>query len=116
MAQDQYLDIYVGENRTLALAARDSSNTPSNLTNKTVTWGIAFPPYSPDDYVPIITKTGTVTDAANGLYTVAILPADTKWMCGGNYTHQAYTTDNTGSISLVTVGTIRLREIIQNPT
>ncbi len=113
MAQNQLLDMYRGENRTFALAARDNANNPTDLTGKTVTWGLAFPPYSPDWSDAIITKTGTVTDAANGLYTVAILPSDTCYLCEGNYIHQAYTTDNSGAISVVTQGTFHLRSIVR---
>jgi hypothetical protein len=112
LAQEQFLDIWLGENRTLSLQARDNANNPSDLTGKTVTWAVGFPPYEPDWPEPIITKTGTVTDAAGGLYTVAITPTDTKYMAAGNYTHQAYTTDNTGSVSVVTEGTFRLRGLI----
>ncbi len=113
MSQIQDIDLYQGENRTLSLAARDSSNLPSNLTGKTISWGVSFPPYAPDWQDSIITKTGTVTDAANGLYTVAILPSDTKCLMEGNYIHQAYTTDNAGSVSVVTAGTFRLRPIVR---
>jgi hypothetical protein len=110
--QEQLLECFAGENRTLSLAARDNSNNPSNLTSKTVTWGVSFPPYAPDWRDAIITKTGTVTDAANGLYTVALTPSDTQCLMEGNYTHQAYTTDGTGSVSIVTEGTFRLRRTI----
>ena len=116
MAQQQDLDVYVGENRTFSLAARDSTNTPVNLTNLTVTWGIAFPPYSPDDYCPIFTKTGTVTDAANGLYTVAVTPTDTKGLDDGDYVHQAYTTDTNGSVALVTAGVLHMHAMIRQLT
>ncbi len=113
MAQEQSIDIWMGENRTLSLAARDNANNPSDLTGKTVTWKVAFPPYEPDWPEPIITKTGTVTDATGGLYTITITPQDTCLLASGNYTHQAYTTDNAGSVSVVTDGTFRLRPIVR---
>ncbi len=113
MSQQQYLDLYKGENRTFNLAARDNANNPSDLTGKTVTWAIAFPPYCPEWTDALVTKTGTVTDAAGGLYTVAITPSDTKCLSDGTYTHQAYTTDNSGSVSVVTEGTFRLRATVR---
>ena len=113
MAQEQYLEVFRGENRTLSLAARDSSNNPKDLTGLTVTWAISFPPYMPEWNDALVTKTGTVTDATNGLYTVAITPTDTRNLEEGNYTHQAFTTDNSGSISIVTDGTFRLRSSIK---
>ncbi len=112
MAQEQFLDVFRSENRTLTLAARDNSNNPSDLTGKTVTWVLAYPPYDPDCPEGIITKTGTVTDATGGLFTIAIAPTDTRYLSAGNYTHQAYTTDTNGSISLVTEGTFRLRSVV----
>ncbi len=113
MAQLQWLDIWQGENRTLALAARDNSNNPSDLTGKTITWSVSFPPYDPSLALALITKTGTITNAAGGLYTVAITPQDTQFMTGGNYIYQTFTTDGTGSVSVVTEGTFRLRPVVQ---
>lgn len=113
MPQQQFLDMYRGENRTFTLAARDNSNLPSDLTGVTVTWALSFPPYAPEWNEAIITKTGTVTDATGGLYTIAITPSDTRCMAEGNYTHQAYTTDDDGSVSVVTEGTFHLRATVR---
>jgi len=113
MAQKQFVDLYQGENRTLNLIARDNSNNPTDLTGKTITWAVAYPPYDPSLRQAVITKTGTITDAVNGLFTVAIIPNDTACLTGGNYEHQAYTLDNAGSVSVVTEGTFRLRCVVQ---
>ncbi len=113
MAQKQWIDIWQGENRVLPLAARDNSNNASNLTGKTLTWVVSFPPYDPDLNLAILTKVGTITDASGGLYTIAITPEDTQCMTAGNYLYQTATTDNTGSVSIVTEGTFRLREIVR---
>ncbi len=113
MAQRQLIDIWQSENRVLPLAARDNSNLPSNLTGKTITWSVSFPPYDPALSLALLTKSGTITDAANGLYTIAITPQDTSCMTGGNYLYQTVTTDNTGSVSVVTEGTFRLREVVR---
>lgn len=109
MAQDQYLETFAGENRTLSLQARDSANNPVNLTGLTVTWGLAYPPYAPEWYTPLVQKTGTVTSASGGLFTVALLPSDTAAFPSGNYIHQAWTTDSSGNIAVVTIGTIKVR-------
>lgn len=106
----QWLDVFQGEDRTLALEARDNSNNPTDLTGQTVTWGVGFPPYDPTLAMTIVSKTGVVTDAAGGLYTVTLDPGDTASLQPGNYVHQAFTTDgSTGAISYVTVGTLRVR-------
>lgn len=113
MPQLQFLDVYQGENRTLALAARDNSNNPVDLTGQAVTWGVSFPPYDPSISQALLTKTGTVTNAPQGLYTVALTPDDTASLTDGNYTHQAFTTAAAdGSIAYVTYGTFRVRRHI----
>ena len=116
MPQLSFVDLYQGENRTLALAARDTSNNPVDLTTKAITWEVAFPPYDPTLSQALITKTGTVTSASAGLYTVAIVPTDTSCLTPGNYMFQAFSTDNsTGSVSYVTYGTFRVRPVVMPP-
>ena len=112
MANLQLCEVYQGEDRTLALQARDNSNNPTNLTGKTVTWSVSFPPYDPRISQALITKTGTVTSASTGGYTVTVTPGETACLTAGNYTHQAFTTDTTGAISYVTVGPFRVRRHI----
>ncbi len=112
MAQQMDAEVFAGDNVTLPLAARDRSNNPVNLTGLTVTWGLAYGPFTPDCRVAILTKTGTVTSASGGLYTVAVLPNDTSGLPDGNYTHQAYTTDTSGNVATVTFGTFRVRRYI----
>ena len=108
----QLLEVYQGEDRTFNLAARDNSNNPTSLTGKTISWSISFPPYDPSISQALLTKTGNVTSASGGLYTVTITAGDTACLTAGNYGYQAFTTDTTGAISYVTVGPFRVRSHI----
>ncbi len=113
MANIQLVDIFQGENRTFNLQARDNSNNPANLTGKTLTFSVAFPPYDPGLSQAVITKTGTIVSASAGTYTVAITPTDTQFLDSGNYTHQTFTTDGAGLVSIVNEGIFRLQPIVQ---
>lgn len=103
MANVQHLDVFSGENRTATLYARDSDNAVVNLSGKAVQWAVGRRPRDLDCDALVISKTGTVTDAAGGAFTVAILPSDTQYM-QGDYQHQAETTDGAGLKAIVTVG------------
>lgn len=113
MAQTQHIDAFRETNRTVILAARDASNKPQNLTGLTITWLAGFPPLSPGCAQAVITKAGTITNAAGGLYTISLIPSDTMFLDSGNYAHQAFTTDGSGNIAVVTAGQLRLRSIVE---
>jgi hypothetical protein len=99
----QHLDVYAGENRTATLYARDSDIAVVSLSGKTVQWVVGRRPRDINCDAAVFTKTGTVTDASGGAFTVAILPADTQYL-EGDYRHQAETTDGSGLKAIVTVG------------
>lgn len=113
MANQQNIDIFQGTNRTLNLGARDASNNPVNLTGLTITWLVGFPPFVPWLSQAVITKAGAIANAAQGLFTVAMIPSDTQCLEGGNYAHQAITIDNNGNRAIVTEGQFRLRSIVE---
>lgn len=50
----------------------------------------------------------SITDAANGKFTVTLAPADTKTLAVGTYYHEAEVTDSLGNVSTVTVGKVTL--------
>ena len=103
MPNVQHLDVYAGENRTATLYARDSDNAAVNLSGKTVQWVVGRRPRNLDCDAAVITKSGTITDAAGGAFTVAIIPTDTQYL-RGDYQHQAETLDGSGLKAIVTVG------------
>lgn len=112
MANLQNLDCFLGENKTFTLYARDSSNAPVDLTGKTISWSVARSPNFPWQNVAIFTVAGVIVNAPAGSFTVALIPGETFNLTPGNYCHQAKTIDNTGGISVVTYGTLRLRSYI----
>ena len=73
------LTITRGDERTLSVAVLNPNGTPANLTGKRVLWAAKRHPSE----TAVVSKSSTaggitVTDAANGLATVTILPADTS--------------------------------------
>jgi len=103
----QHLEVYSGENRTFTLYARDSSNVPVSLTGKTITWYVGVRPNDPANVSAVFTKTGTITVAASGIFTVSVSAADTGSL-EGDYQHQATTTDGSGKVAVVCVGRLRI--------
>ncbi len=102
--------LFAGANKTFTLYARDDSNVPLSLTGGTIQWRVGKGPANPQSNVPIFSKTATVTDSANGVYTVAVTPSDTQFM-QGDYEHEAWLTVS-GAVSVVTTGRLRIRPYI----
>jgi hypothetical protein len=112
VANVQHVDLYAGENRTLTLNARDSSNAAVSLAGKTITFRVGQRPAFPWMTNAVFTKTGTATVTASGTYTVPILPADTQYL-GGEFEHQTITTDGSGVITVVNTGRFKIRKFIE---
>lgn len=111
MANVEHFEVYGGENRTLTLHGRDSTNTAVNLTGKTIAWRVGRPPNDPDLRFPVFSYTGTATVTTSGVFSVAILATDTLDLYG-EYLHQASTTDGSGNIALVSQGRLKIRRMI----
>lgn len=105
----EHIDLFAGEDRTVTLHGRDASNSPVSLTGKTVAWYMGRSPLAPNDGRALLTKTGTVTVAAAGTFTVAIDAADTAAL-EGDYEHmaKAVTTDG-GDVAVIVNGRFRIR-------
>lgn len=104
----EHFDVYSGENRTLTLHARDSSNAAVSLTGKTTTVYVGRRPNDPDVESAVFTKTGTTISASAGTFSIAITPSDTSDL-GGDYIHQAKTVDSSGNVAVVSTGRFRVR-------
>lgn len=111
MANLEHFEMFGGENRTLTLHARDFTNTAVNLTGSTLAWYLGAPPQDPDMRAAFITKTGTILSAPAGTFTVALMPTDTQDL-HGEYLHQAVATDGSGNESVVSMGRLRLRRLM----
>ncbi|MBS0219142.1 MAG: hypothetical protein JSR91_00220 [Proteobacteria bacterium] len=108
MSNMQDIEVFAGENRTLALAARDASNLPVDLTGSTVAWYVGRGPRWPCNVHPLITKTATLTTPASGLFSVAVDPSDTQY-AQGDFAHEAHMTDADGNVTMVCMGRFRVR-------
>jgi hypothetical protein len=102
--------LFAGTNKTFTLYARDDSNVPLSLTGGTIQWRVGKGPSNPNSNWPVFTKTATITDSANGVYTVAVTPSDTQFM-EGDYEHEAWLTIS-AVVSVVTTGRLRIRPYI----
>ncbi|HEX7971887.1 MAG TPA: hypothetical protein VF501_06675 [Thiobacillus sp.] len=103
------LRVYEGEDRTLTLYARDQSNLPLSLTGATIQWRIGHPPYQKDSSGTSLSKTATISDSTNGIFTVAISAVDTQFMTPGDYLHQSWITTASAQTYLINEGRFRIR-------
>lgn len=105
------VEMYAGETRTLTFHGRDASNNVVSLTGKTVEFYIGRPPLHPDYPTAIITKTGTVTVAASGTFTITLSADDTTNM-HGDYEFQARATTAGGAIAVIARGRFRVYPVL----
>lgn len=112
MANIVAFDVYQGEDRTLTLNARNNSNAPLSLTGAVLSWRVGKNPFRLDSSWPIFTKTGTITDSDDGVFTVSVSATDTQYM-SGDYSHQAWVTISAQTY-LVAAGRFRVRPYIQS--
>lgn len=106
-----HLDVFSGTDRTLTLYARDPSNVAVSLSGKTLTGYFGRPPLRPDCSDAIFTKSGTITDAASGTYTITIEDSDTTYL-DGDYEYQVKTVDGSSLVAVVTMGRFRVRSVL----
>lgn len=112
MSNVVHIDLYSGEDRTVTLAARDSSNAVVDLTSKTVTVYVGMRPNDPTVQTAVFTKSGTIVSASAGTYSIDIDADDTADL-EGDYRYQAKTTDASGNVAVVTTGRFRVRRDIE---
>ncbi len=115
MPNVQNIEVYAGEDRTVTLTARDSSNNVVNLTGKTLAFNVGRRPNDPTLMTAVLTYTGSTVSTTAGTYTVAIVAGDTDDLTPGNYQHQTdATTVSTGALSVVCIGVFRIRGEVSN--
>lgn len=69
--------LYRGNNRTVQITVKQSDETAYNLTGCTITMYVKKKVTDLDSEA-IITKSGTLTDASNGIAEFYLVPADTN--------------------------------------
>ena len=99
--------VFAGEDVTLTLYARDRSNLPLSLTGGSITWRVGRGPVTLDSTLPLFSKSAVVTDSANGVFTVSMVPSDTAYL-QGDYQHEAWLTNASAQVSVVSSGRLRV--------
>lgn len=113
------LTFYLGNKRLLKNTIYDrddpTPNTPLNLTGMTVKWALSL--LSNGQYLkdPVLTKTATITNAANGQCEVLLVKADTESLSPGTYYQEWEVFDPTNETEVVTVGEVVLLLNVTNP-
>lgn len=93
-----------GDDLDLVITVRASDRcTVQDLTGATALWVLSEAP----GCTPLVSKTATLTDAANGVVTVSLEPGDTDRYCG-TYHHELQITDAVSKISTVMVGKAKI--------
>jgi hypothetical protein len=104
-ATQQNFTVTAGDSMTLLFTITDSSTKAAvDLSGAAITWALGITVKA----TPIVTKTVgsgiTITDAANGKLSVALVPTDTAKLAGRFY-HEVQITDVIGDVSTVANGT-----------
>lgn len=81
MASHKRYVLYAGTDRTLSLVARDDNGDILNLTGGTLAFRLARNPGDSTE----VSKTGSITTAASGTFTVALTDGDTTDLEGDYY-------------------------------
>ena len=109
----QDVTIYGGSTVAIDLTLFAADGTPLDITGSTLEWGMA-PKGAVDATVTKTTANSAqiqVTNAAGGLATVHLLPADTATLVG-EYRHELRITDAGGNIETLLTGTLTIRTSI----
>jgi len=105
-----------GDTKTLVISVKDASGNPVNITDASIKWqaGRSFGKAS-----SISKATGgsgiSITDAANGVFTVTLNPSDTESLKGTFY-HEAQVTGSDSAISTVISGTMKINPALIEST
>lgn len=99
--RDQNLDIVSGDDLTLQVTVRNTDNTVKDLTSGSVTWGL----FKRGGIDALVSKTGTLSDPTNGVFTVAVDGTDDL---EDEYYHEAQFTESGGAIGTVMRGPVNI--------
>lgn len=115
---DQTDEMFAGTPRTLRFTVTDEDTTGSpakDLTDLTPKFTLSKLDTAGDPKAtPIVEKTGAVTDAAGGIFTVALAAADTADLKPGDYGWQASLFTSGGDEQVVATGTTTIRRNVTN--
>ena len=101
--QSQDFLMWSGDDKTITVTVYDNDDVVVDITGATITWELS----QNVDSTALISKTVgsgiTLSDPTNGIFTIALDPADTASL-SGRYYHEAEITDAAGDVSTALVG------------
>ena len=99
---DQNIELFGTEDKVLAFTVDNGDgSTAVNITGAEITWKAARHPQA----TAVVTKTGTITNAAAGQFTVTLADTDLANL-DGVYYHEARMRDGSGNDTVVASGTL----------
>lgn len=112
----QNIEIYRGDNRTFLVAVKDGDGAVVDITGASIKFSVKEE-ISDTDYV--IQKTVgsgiTITGAANGIYEVYLVPADTQNIDVGVYEYDSELTTAAGNVYTLIRGEFTVQAEITRP-
>lgn len=104
----QNFDMVAGDHKTLVITVKDADGVAVNIASATIKWQCARSLGKASNISKATGGSGiTITDAANGVFTVTLNPSDTNSLVG-NFIHEAEVTSSGGTISTVLQGTMKI--------
>lgn len=114
----QNVEIYRGDNRTFKVTVKDGDGNAVNIAGASIVFSVKE---KISDAAYIIQKSSsvgseiTITDAANGIYEVYLLPADSQNLDIRTYEYDSELTTSTGKIYTVVRGEFTVYAEITRP-
>lgn len=114
-AEDQNIAMVQGDNKVLSITVTDAAGAAVDLTDATIRWHMSKSVNKRPAALEKATGSGiTITDAANGVFTVTLDSADTESLRGLFY-HEVEVIDGSGNVSTVTKGKITIHPALIKP-
>jgi hypothetical protein len=103
-AVNQNFSMTAGDSKNVVITVSNDEGIALNLTGASVKWALKKRVTSTENELYKTNTDGiTITDAANGVITIKLVPVDTTTL-NGTYHHECEVTDANGNVSTVTVG------------
>lgn len=112
----QNVEIYRGDNRTFQVTVKDGDGVAVDITGAAIKFSVKEEISDTDYEIQKTVGSGiTITDAANGIYEVYLLPADTQNMGVGIYEYDSELTTAGGNVYTVVRGEFTVQAEITRP-
>ena len=109
----QDFEVVSGNDKDLNFSTLDQNDVAVDLTGAIIIWALSR---AASNKSRLITYTSpvqvTITDAANGKFTVSILDTDTETLKAGDYYHEVRVQSSGGLKTTVAIGTVKILDNI----